>query len=181
MLEIVTDANELKEYYNQNTFMDTCKNFNINNHQLHELLLRFGIAERSKESDYERRRITFLSNFGKLENPEGYEDKLSRYKETMLTQYGASNPAQVPELKEKAIKTLQEYKDNNHMHQSSKYEIKLKDRLEELFGKDNIIYQHVDFDLYPFNCDFYIKPLNLWLELNGWWHHGKEPFTNSLN
>ena len=179
LLELIVDKDALASYYSNNGFTDTCRNFSINNHQLHELLFRFDIHERSKESDYDTRKATFLSNYGKIENPAGYLDKLNRYKKTMIEEYGAENPAQVKEFKDKAIKTLKKYKDDNHMHQSSKYEIKFKQKLEETFGRENIIYQHIDFSLYPFNCDFYIKPLDLWLELNGWWHHGIEPFINS--
>ena len=33
-------------------------------------------------------------------------------------------------------------------------------------------------DLYPFHCDFYIPSLNLYIEYNGSWTHGKHPFDS---
>lgn len=82
-------------------------------------------------------------------------------------------------MKTKAVKTLQKFKDDNKMHQSSKYERKFLSKLEEEFGSENVIYQHFDSEIYPYSCDFYIKSLDLWLELNGWWHHGNHPFFGS--
>lgn len=43
------------------------------------------------------------------------------------------------------------------------------------FNEDDIIRQYSD-DRYPFKCDFYIKSLDLFIEVNYWWHHGPHPF-----
>lgn len=43
--------------------------------------------------------------------------------------------------------------------------------LQEHFGKDNVIAQY-RCDRYPFKCDFYVKPLDLFIELNAYWMHG---------
>ena len=35
---------------------------------------------------------------------------------------------------------------------------------------------------YPFKCDFYIKKYDLYIEIQGTWHHGKHPFNeNDVN
>lgn len=47
--------------------------------------------------------------------------------------------------------------------------------LVDKFGLDDVIRQYTS-DLYPFNCDFYIKSRNLYIEYNGSWTHGKHPF-----
>lgn len=47
--------------------------------------------------------------------------------------------------------------------------------LVDKFGLDNVIRQYTS-DLYPFNCDFYIKSRDLYIEYNGSWTHGKHPF-----
>ena len=31
--------------------------------------------------------------------------------------------------------------------------------------------------MYPYNCDFYIKSLDLYIELQGTWVHGSEPYN----
>jgi hypothetical protein len=43
------------------------------------------------------------------------------------------------------------------------------------FNKDDIERQYKS-KLYPFACDFYIKSLDLYIEYNGNWTHGKESF-----
>lgn len=35
-------------------------------------------------------------------------------------------------------------------------------------------------DEYPFSCDFYIPSKKLFIEYQGYWTHGKRPFTNSV-
>ena len=46
------------------------------------------------------------------------------------------------------------------------------------FNKNDIIRQYKS-DLYPFSCDFYIKSLDLYIEYNGHWTHGKESFNKT--
>lgn len=48
-------------------------------------------------------------------------------------------------------------------------------KLCELFGEDNVT-QHYRDQRYPFHCDFYIKSLDLFIELNFHWTHGGRPF-----
>lgn len=47
------------------------------------------------------------------------------------------------------------------------------------FGADDILRQYKS-DVYPFNCDFYIKSHNLYIECNFSWTHGGY-FFNSNN
>lgn len=50
-------------------------------------------------------------------------------------------------------------------------------KLIKKFGEDNI-YRNYDKDpRYPFACDFYIKPLDLFIELNLHWSHGGHLFN----
>lgn len=43
------------------------------------------------------------------------------------------------------------------------------------YGEENVFRQYTD-KRYPFNCDFYIKSEDLFIELNYHWTHGKHPF-----
>lgn len=49
-----------------------------------------------------------------------------------------------------------------------------------IYEKLLLKYSHVEFqyksDLYPFLCDFYIPELDLYIECQGTWVHGKKPF-----
>ena len=65
------------------------------------------------------------------------------------------------ELQEKTNKT----KKLNHSFNSSKIETIYKNKLIEKFGIEDVIYQYMD-ERYPFNCDFYIKSLDLFIEIN---------------
>lgn len=59
----------------------------------------------------------------------------------------------------------------------SKPERELYKMLVNHFGVDDVIEQYNDFDRYPFNCDFYIKSLDLFIELNAYWTHGGHWFN----
>lgn len=48
-----------------------------------------------------------------------------------------------------------------------------------MFDKDDIIYQYSDKERYPFNCDFYVKSKDLFIEVNYFWTHGTEPFNEN--
>ena len=58
----------------------------------------------------------------------------------------------------------------------SKVEIKIYNNLKLFFN--DVEYQYRS-ELYPFNCDFYIKDLDLYIELQGNCTHGKHPFDKN--
>lgn len=41
--------------------------------------------------------------------------------------------------------------------------------------------QYRDDDRYPFTCDFYIPSLDLFIEYQGYWTHGGEPYIGTEN
>ena len=75
---------------------------------------------------------------------------------------------------EKSWKT----KRRNGTFNSSKSENTLKALLIDCFGKGNVECQYKS-DLYPFYCDFYIKSLDLYIELNCHWTHGHHWFDET--
>ena len=60
----------------------------------------------------------------------------------------------------------------------SKYEEYLYKKLLDIFGIDDIYRQYQD-NRYPFRCDFYIKSLDLFIEVNLHWTHYTHPFNFS--
>lgn len=60
---------------------------------------------------------------------------------------------------------------------TSKPENELNEFLINLFGADDIMRNYQDKQRYPFHCDFYIRSLDLFIELNLFWTHGKHPFN----
>ena len=59
---------------------------------------------------------------------------------------------------------------------SSKVEIDFYKYLINTFGFENVDPQHYD-DQYPYSCDFFIPGLDLYIEIQGSWTHGKHPFN----
>ena len=62
---------------------------------------------------------------------------------------------------------------------SSKCEIQFYKYLISKYDYDDILPQYMDIDRYPFACDFYIKSLDLFIEINGMWTHGGHPFDEN--
>ncbi len=78
--------------------------------------------------------------------------------------------------KERYYETLRKH---NYYSGMSKAEQNYLQELLKKYDKDDIIYQyHLD-TRYPFNCDFYIKSKDLFIEINKWRHHGPHPFNPS--
>ena len=81
-------------------------------------------------------------------------------------------------LLNKQLKEYQTKKKNNSFNKSEQ-EDKIYNYLLSKFNKNDIIRQYRS-TLYPFNCDFYIKSLDLYIEYHGTWTHGNKPFKHSV-
>jgi hypothetical protein len=66
-------------------------------------------------------------------------------------------------------------KRKNGTFNTSKPEDKSYELLCEKFDKDDIIRQYKS-EKYPFNCDFYVKSIDTYIECNFNWTHGGHPF-----
>ena len=106
----------------------------------------------------------------------------NKSKQTLLRKFGVDNIAksQYAKDKHKACEAQTVAKRNatkkaRGTFNASKSEEVCYKMLVEKFGKDDIVRQYTS-ELYPFNCDFYIKSLDLYIEYNGSWTHGKHPF-----
>lgn len=60
---------------------------------------------------------------------------------------------------------------------NSKTEQIVYEKLCIVYGKENVCRQYFDEQRYPFKCDFYIKNLDLFVEVQGNWTHGKYPYN----
>lgn len=58
----------------------------------------------------------------------------------------------------------------------SKSEKLVLENLKSLFPMEDIIYLYNEDPRYPFECDFYIKSKDLFIEVQGNWTHGDHPF-----
>lgn len=85
----------------------------------------------------------------------------------------------ISEDKERLIKAHNTKKING-TYKKSIEEDKVYNKLLEFFNKEDIDRQHKS-DLYPFNCDFYVFSLDLYIEFQGTWTHGDHPFDINNN
>ena len=146
---------------------------------------KYGVeSSMQSETIKEKAILTNLKKYGAnfYSQSETYKETLpkilNKTKETNLKKYGADFYSQseiyketIPEIQKKIYKI----KKKNNSFNTSKPELKLLKILQDKFSKNDIEYQYRS-PQYPFICDFYIKSLDLYIELQGSWTHGKAPF-----
>lgn len=121
------------------------------------------------EPEYRLRQTEALrkSHKGLYDRHPEYRDALSQ---SMLSAWKTNSN----QILQKQRKTLNKNKSWNF----SKPEERMYSVLCEQYGKDNVIRQYHD-ERYPFNCDFYIKSEDLFIELNAHWTHGGRPYDEN--
>ena len=99
------------------------------------------------------------------------------FHQTSLEKYGVENFASAEEIKQKRYNTLEKEGYLNIF--KSKIEIDVEIWLIKLLGKENVKYNYIDKDRYPWRVDFYLKPYDIFIEIQGYWTHGKHPFNEN--
>ena len=144
----------------------------------------------NSEEVIEKTRQTNLERYG-CETWQGSEDgrkKLAskevrdKTEKTNQERYGAKTWSNTDEgklamstyLQDKIIST----KLKNGTINDSQPERDAYDLLVQKFGKDDVVPQYRS-DRYPYKCDFYIKSLDLFMELNIYWMHGGHFFDDN--
>lgn len=118
-----------------------------------------------------RNKQTCIKLYG-VDNAAKNSAVIAKVDKTNLERYGVRRYAQTPEFLEKNYIT----KKRNKSFNSSKPEDSLFAELCQIFGNSNILRQYKD-KRYPFACDFYIPPIDMFIELNLFWTHGGHPFN----
>lgn len=134
----------------------------------------------------------------------GNNNNIEKYKKTCLERYGVDNFRKTKECVDKIRKTVfehygvdnyfktEDFKLKSHSKEANekRNETKRKNKtfntskpekisyflLKEVFGE---VLKQYKSEQYPFFCDFYVPKLDLYIELNIFWHHGKRPYTGS--
>ena len=111
----------------------------------------------------------------------GIRGDREKAKQTMLSRYGVeyyTSSAQINDLRNNIEnqEKIQNTKRQNKTFNTSQPEEECYHYLCKKYGNANVIRQYKDPIRYPFNCDFYIKSKDLFIELNLFPTHGKEPF-----
>lgn len=102
------------------------------------------------------------------------EKMRAKAKQTCLEKYGVEYNLLSQEVIDKIIET----KRKNHTFNTSQPEEELYLYIKEKFI--DVCRQYKDKDRYPYYCDFYIPSLDLFIELNAMWTHGKHAY-NPIN
>lgn len=164
-------------------------------------LERYGYDSYLKTDEFKRRSSkTCLTKYG-VNCTSKIPGRLEKVKKTNKDRRGVDWPMQSQDVRDKSIKTCIEKYGTNYYAQSNafknhfnddewvknaklkEYETKLKNNsfriskaekllleyLLELFP--DTLYQYSIDKRYPFNCDFYIPSLDLFIEYNGFWTH----------
>lgn len=112
-------------------------------------------------------------------------------KQTCLDKYGVENCMQVlnnnnlstqgEQLKQQLLDNIpnivkkgEETKRKNNSFNTSTQELSVFEKLKLKFN--DVKCQYKD-DRYPYNCDFYIPDIDLFIELNFHWTHGQKPYN----
>ena len=133
---------------------------------------KFGSDWYLQTDDYKRKTKETLEQYG-VTNVFQLKEVKDKIKQTNLERYGVEYNMQNKEVRNKVDIT----KRKNGTFNTSKPEQEIKRLLEKKFP--NVQYQYKS-EKYPFNCDFYIPELDLYIEFQGIWTHGKHPFSESV-
>lgn len=114
----------------------------------------------------------------------GIRGDREKAKRTMIERYGVEYYLSSDDINcmrnNKAIQDkIQHSKSINHTFNTSSPENDYYEYLCDKYGKNDVIRQFKDDDRYPFNCDFYIKSQDLFIELNLFPTHYFEPFDEN--
>ena len=185
------------EYLNGNISVNDIKvKLNIPIYWTSEHTFKYlGIYDEFKKIQNKRRGLsakkTSIKKYG-IAN--GHNEKAKeKIKQTSLQKYGTENPWQSEEIKEKSkVTKMNKYNDIHWTNRKKAFETTKKngwyrtkledryiDRLKEVYP--DIVHHYVS-ERYPFECDFYIPSMDLYIELNVFYLHGGHFFNeNDIN
>ena len=116
----------------------------------------------------------------KMKSSKDYQEIKKVIRQSFIEKYGVDNPMYVESIRRKHKKKVNDEKvrekasitkrENNSFNTSFIEDCVYK-KLVDLYGEDDVMRQYKD-DRYLYNCDFYIKSRDLWIEVNAHWTHG---------
>ena len=137
--------------------------------------VEFPLQQLKKENSeiYQKISQTCINKFG-VDSPLKNKEVREKIKQTNIQRYGVDNPLKNKEIWKKS-------QDNRQISSKSKLENNFLNYLKLKYEPDDIITQYKSKE-YPYYCDFYIKSINLYIEIQGHWTHNDHPFDiNNLN
>lgn len=165
-------------------------------------LEKYGVKHFSETSQFNQKvNETCLKLYGEKWYQKTKEAK-ERNKRTCLEKYGVVSTALVPEIRERQKATCLQRYGTEHFKQSQAAKEMINEITEKQFltrrknktfntsSQEQKIYQmlcskFIDVKtqyksmLYPYHCDFYIPSIDTYIEYQGHWSHGGEPYLGS--
>lgn len=165
---------EIELYLKNHTTEECCIFFNTTYDNIKKVRKQLGIICKSQQDkEALNKRVFGVNNVFQLNSVK------EKTKQTLQKKHGKNiiNYGQTEEQKQKAYAS----KKKNNTFNTSKPEDKFYKFLVAKYGIADVFRQYYDKERYPFDCDFYIKSKDLFIELNFSWTHGGHPFnkTNS--
>lgn len=147
------------------------------------LLDRYGVESPNEHPEIldkmmNQLRITNIKRYGvpnPMQNPDIAKKSAKSRQKTMFDKYGAGNSVQIETIRNKIF----EARRKNNTLNTSLPEIVLGKMLREHFGKDDVLRNVIVDQRYPYHVDYYIKSLDLFIELNGDRSHNDHWFDSS--
>ena len=99
------------------------------------------------------------------------DNRRNKMKDALIKKYGVPYVVFTDEEQKELVRKRIETHRKNGTFNTSRFEDIAYDVLCDIFSKSNVKQQYSSED-YPFSCDFYIVPRDLYLELNISWTHG---------
>lgn len=143
-------------------------------------LEKYGNTAGVNEEVIKKRKQTSITHFG-VPVPAQSEIVKEKYRQTCLKKYGVDNYRKC----EECVNKIHNTKKKNGTVTTSKYEENAYVWLIERFGIDDIVRQYKDeryvnpSNNHKYHCDFYIKSLDLFIELQMYLAHGPHPFDEN--
>ena len=198
---------EIINYYKTHSDWNTKNTFNISEKHLFKILEANNITPHTRQENIafgvEAQKETILQTYG-VDNIQKLQSTKQKALETKRLKYGDENYINLNKIKQTCLKkygvewyTQSKVWKNKNKENSVGWRKKISETMAkngtfcgsktedafyalicEKFGIENIVRQYQD-GRYPFACDFYIKPKDLFIELNITWTHGNHAFNKS--
>lgn len=167
-----------KHYNNQAKMQETC----LERYGVDNIRKSVGFYKTYNVDRVKKVRQTCLKKYGTNWIPyKPRDNNIPKRIETCLERYGADHYAQSVEHKTKIVNIVQKIwstKKKNGTTNTSQLEIGIYNELRELYPEFTIIKEYKSKE-YPFSCDFYIKELDFYIEVQGFFTHGFKSFEGS--
>ena len=184
ILERISKDELYQKYIIENMrYEDLLKYYNITGYSFDKVLKYYNISKSKKQSIL----LSKETNYQKYGSKEEYDLHIKEATEkTIIKKYGSLenyNKIKSNHLKETiklndSLKKAYDTKKKNNSFNSSNIEKEFYNLLLNKFEVNDIITQYKE-SRYPFACDFYIKSLDLFIELNIHWTHGRKSFDDT--